>query len=91
MELKDIMKQRRETLSPTQQDLAEMPQVGLSTIKEIESHLQNGDDATWGESTASVTNTWDTPKQGQMLKKRGAGGSGYMFYNILCGQLQINV
>ena len=36
MELKDIMKQRRETLSLTQQDLAEMAQVGLATIKDIE-------------------------------------------------------
>ena len=32
----DIMKQRRETLSLTQQDLAEMSQVGLATIKDIE-------------------------------------------------------
>ena len=36
MELKDIMKGRRETLSLTQQDLAEMSQVGLATIKDIE-------------------------------------------------------
>ena len=36
MELKDIMKQRRETLSLTQQDLAEKAQVGLATIKDIE-------------------------------------------------------
>ena len=36
MELKDIMKQRREVLSITQQDLAEMAQVGLATIKDIE-------------------------------------------------------
>ncbi|MDE5882721.1 MAG: helix-turn-helix domain-containing protein, partial [Muribaculaceae bacterium] len=36
MELKDIMKQRRETLSLTQQDLAEMAQVGVATIKDIE-------------------------------------------------------
>ena len=36
MELKDIIKQRRETLSLTQQDLAEMSQVGLATIKDIE-------------------------------------------------------
>ena len=36
MELKDIMKQRRKTLSLTQQDLAEMAQVGLATIKDIE-------------------------------------------------------
>lgn len=36
MDLMDIMKQRRETLSLTQQDLAEMSQVGLATIKDIE-------------------------------------------------------
>ena len=36
MELMDIMKQRREALSLTQQDLAEMSQVGLATIKDIE-------------------------------------------------------
>lgn len=30
------MKQRRETLCLTQQDLAEMAQVGLATIKDIE-------------------------------------------------------
>lgn len=36
MELKDIMKQRREFLSITQQDLAEMAQVGLATVKDIE-------------------------------------------------------
>lgn len=36
MELKNIMKERRETLSLTQQDLAEMSQVGLATIKDIE-------------------------------------------------------
>lgn len=36
MELKEIVKQRRETLSLTQQDLAEMAQVGLATIKDIE-------------------------------------------------------
>ena len=36
MGLMDIMKQRRETLSLTQQDLAEMSQVGLATIKDIE-------------------------------------------------------
>lgn len=36
MELKDIMKRRREMLSLTQQDLAEMSQVGLATIKDIE-------------------------------------------------------
>ncbi len=36
MELKDVMKQRREILSLTQQDLAEMAQVGVATIKDIE-------------------------------------------------------
>ena len=36
MDLKDILKQRREYLSLTQQDLAEMAQVGLATIKDIE-------------------------------------------------------
>ncbi len=36
MKLKDIMKERREILSLTQQDLAEMAQVGLATIKDIE-------------------------------------------------------
>ncbi len=36
MELKDIIKQRRKVLALTQQDLAEMSQVGLATIKDIE-------------------------------------------------------
>ena len=36
MALKDIMKQRREFLSLTQQDLAEMAEVGVATIKDIE-------------------------------------------------------
>lgn len=36
MKLKDIMKQRRELLSLTQQDLAEMAQVGVATVKDIE-------------------------------------------------------
>ena len=36
MELRDIMKQRRETLSLTQVDWAEMSQVSLATIKDIE-------------------------------------------------------
>lgn len=36
MELRDVMKQRRETLLLTQQDLAEMSQVSLATIKDIE-------------------------------------------------------
>ena len=36
MELKEIMRQRREFLSLTQQDLAEMAEVGVATIKDIE-------------------------------------------------------
>ena len=36
MELKEIMKQRREFLSLTQKDLAEMAEVGVATIKDIE-------------------------------------------------------
>ena len=36
MELKEIMKQRREFLSLTQQDLAEMAEVGVATVKDIE-------------------------------------------------------
>jgi transcriptional regulator with XRE-family HTH domain len=36
MELREVMKQRREVLSITQLDLAEMSQVGLATIKDIE-------------------------------------------------------
>lgn len=36
MELKDVMKERREYLSLTQQDLAEMAQIGLATVKDIE-------------------------------------------------------
>lgn len=36
MELMEIMKERREMLTLTQQDLAEMSQVGLATIKDIE-------------------------------------------------------
>ncbi|MCH5215244.1 MAG: helix-turn-helix domain-containing protein [Muribaculaceae bacterium] len=36
MELKEVMKKRREYLSLTQQDLAEMAEVGLATIKDIE-------------------------------------------------------
>ena len=41
MELNEIMKQRREKLSLTQQDLAEMSQVGLATIKDIERGKEN--------------------------------------------------
>lgn len=36
MELKDVMKQRREMLNLTQLDLAEMAQIGLATVKDIE-------------------------------------------------------
>lgn len=36
MELKEIMKQRREFLSLTQQDLAEIAEVGIATVKDIE-------------------------------------------------------
>ena len=36
MELKDVLKNRREVLSITQQDLAEMAQLGVATIKDIE-------------------------------------------------------
>lgn len=36
MELKNVMKQRREYLNITQQDLAEMAQVGIATVKDIE-------------------------------------------------------
>lgn len=36
MELKTLMKDRREVLSLTQQDLAEMAQVGVATVKDIE-------------------------------------------------------
>lgn len=36
MELKEVMKARREMLSLSQQDLAEMAEVSLATIKDIE-------------------------------------------------------
>lgn len=36
MELKNIIKERREVLFLTQQDLAEMAQVGVATVKDIE-------------------------------------------------------
>ena len=36
MELKDVMKSRRDFLGITQDDLAEMAGVGLATIKNIE-------------------------------------------------------
>lgn len=41
MELKDIMKQRRAKLKITQQDLAELAQVGLATVKDIEREKGN--------------------------------------------------
>ncbi len=36
MDLRDVMKRRRESLAITQQDLAEMARVGLATVKDIE-------------------------------------------------------
>lgn len=36
MELKNVMKERREVLSITQQDLADMAQIGVATVKDIE-------------------------------------------------------
>lgn len=36
MELKDLMKKRRKVLSLTQLDLAEMAEVGVATVKDIE-------------------------------------------------------
>ena len=36
MELKDLMKKRREELGITQLDLAQMAEVGIATIKDIE-------------------------------------------------------
>ena len=36
MDLQAVMKSRRKTLSLSQQDLAEMAGIGLSTIKDIE-------------------------------------------------------
>lgn len=36
MELRDVMKERRKVLSLTQQDLAEMAQIGVATVKDIE-------------------------------------------------------
>ena len=36
MSLEEVMKNRRRTLSLSQQDLAEMAGIGLSTIKDIE-------------------------------------------------------
>lgn len=36
MELRNLMKERREVLSLTQKDLAEMAQVAVATVKDIE-------------------------------------------------------
>ena len=36
MELREVMKSRRALLGLTQEDLAEMAQVGISTVKDIE-------------------------------------------------------
>lgn len=36
MDLKDILKERRNVLSLSQHDLAEMAQVGVATVKDIE-------------------------------------------------------
>lgn len=36
MELKDIMRERRKVFCLTQQDLAEMAQVSMATVKDIE-------------------------------------------------------
>ncbi|MCD8309747.1 MAG: helix-turn-helix transcriptional regulator [Prevotellaceae bacterium] len=36
MELKEVMKSRRDTLRLSQQDLAEMARVSLATVKDIE-------------------------------------------------------
>lgn len=49
MELKEVMKQRREALGLSQLDLAEMAQVGLATIKDIERGKGNPSLATVGK------------------------------------------
>lgn len=36
MKLRDLMKNRRKVLSLSQQDLAEMAQIGIATVKDIE-------------------------------------------------------
>ena len=41
MNLQEVMKSRRKTLSLSQQDLAEMAGLGLSTVKDIERGLGN--------------------------------------------------
>ena len=41
MTLQEVMKSRRKTLSLSQQDLAEMAGLGLSTVKDIERGLGN--------------------------------------------------
>lgn len=49
MELKEIMKQRREILSLSQLDLAEMADVSLATVKAIERGKGNPSLATVGK------------------------------------------
>ncbi len=41
MSIQEVMKERRKKLGITQQDLAEMAEVGISTIKQIESGKGN--------------------------------------------------
>lgn len=41
MSIQEVMKERRKKLGITQQDLAEMSEVGISTIKQIESGKGN--------------------------------------------------
>ena len=41
MSVQEVMKERRKKISITQQDLAEMAEVGISTIKQIESGKGN--------------------------------------------------
>lgn len=41
MSIQEVMKERRKILGITQQDLAEMAEVGISTIKQIESGKGN--------------------------------------------------
>lgn len=41
MSVQEVMKERRKKLGITQQDLAEMAEVGISTIKQIESGKGN--------------------------------------------------
>ena len=41
MSIQEVMKERRKKLGITQQDLAQMAEVGISTIKQIESGKGN--------------------------------------------------